>query len=237
MDNNRSKPPRKRRRWALWAFVIFNVIALPLLVPVLKPVIPLLAVWWNTRSQESFSLSHGAAVPSKSPQQNADARAVASSSTGTANQADLALESLTNQLSVLEQFSDSELAQVVSQNFGSAGTLSTNTGQFDLDSAVFESISKTTINHRGTNYYTYLVKLVDQTGNCRTNLDCFLEPNLDYERSLAAMELINRSPQLKRIYRAMAGALAERSTPADNEGPDLQTNAPVLRFEPGFAPN
>lgn len=103
-----------------------------------------------------------------------------------------------------------------------------------MASAVFDGISKTTIVHNGRTYFGYQIDLVDQNGRHKTNIDCYLEPNLEYERSLATMDLINSSPQLKRIYRAMASSLADK-TAGSNESESAAPAQPVLRLEPGSA--
>jgi hypothetical protein len=144
------------------------------------------------------------------------------------------LRTLTNQLQVVQTISEKDIQKIVAQHFGVSGALPGTNSQFDLPSAVFDSISKTTLVYQGKTYYGYQVDLVDQNGRHQTNIDCFTEPNVDYERSLATMELINNSPQLKRIYRAMASSLAEKSDAATNSSD--ASGDPVLRLDPGALP-
>lgn len=220
-----SRPPRRRWRW--WLFVTINVGGLLLIIPLLKAVIPLLEISWRTRSAEALRAREtNAGASAEAPvvvTTNAPGVPIASSSGP--------LQQLTNQLKDVEHLSEKDLEQIVAQHFGVSARPATNTTQFDMPSAVFDSISRTTVTVLGKTYYGYQVNLVDQNGHHKTNIDCFAEPNLEYERSLATMELINNSPQLKTIYRAMAAGLAERSStnmPNETEGP-----APAFRLDPG----
>ena len=118
---------------------------------------------------------------------------------------------------------------MVANHFGSTGHSKGNSAQFDMDSAVFDSIAKTNITYQGKAYYGYIVNFVDQNGNHKTNIDCFAEPDLEYERCLATLELVNRSPQLKRIYQSMAAGLAER---ASTNQTSSKSEGPAFRLEP-----
>jgi hypothetical protein len=222
---------RKSRRWKWWIFAAINLLGLILILPLLKLTVPLIGIWWHTRSQAS--LQSGSALPSVAPPE-ADTNLTETKETVSTNALPAeALQPLTNQLSIVDSMSEKELQQIVAQHFGVVAPGETNkSGQFDLASAVFDSISKTNVVYRGKTYFGYLVDLVDQNGRHKTNVDCFVEPDLEYERSLQTLQLINGSPQLKKIYRAMAGSLAAKSANATNAGPEPVDN-PVLRLEPG----
>ena len=219
-----SEPPvsKPKRSWKWWALVGINVIGLALVIPLLQVAVPLTRIWWQTRSQSSL-----VAAASRPPSSFATADvAVATEDIQTNNQ----LQSLTNQLSTVSGLSETEIQQIVAQQLGSAAAVTSDDGRFDLASAVFESISRTNVVYQGKTYYGYRVTLVDQHGRHKTNVDCFAEPNLEYERSLQTLELINGSPQLQKIYRAMAGNLAARSS--TNSDPDSGEGRPAFRLEP-----
>jgi sensor c-di-GMP phosphodiesterase-like protein len=228
-----------RPRWRKWLLISINVAGLILIIPLLKVAIPLAEVWWHTRSQSSLqayeraSKTHSAAAQT----QNSAAANNAERPPSTASSDD-SLQKLTNQLNVVQALSDNDIQQIVAQHFGVKKSPSATKSQFDMDSAVFDSISKTTIVYKGTTYYGYQVNLVDQNGQHRTNIDCYTEPNLDYERSMATMDLINNSPQLKRIYNAMSSSLAEKSSSSskDNDKSGSSTADPALRIDPSSAP-
>jgi hypothetical protein len=227
MDSDPTKRPRKRG-WKFWSFVALNVAGIVIAIPLLKIAIPLVGIWWNTRSQESLrhhearvNQTRAAASPSHMP------AAVPAPSSATNDP----LQMLTNQLGTVERMSEKDLNQIVASQFGSTGRSNANPSVFDLDSAVFDSIFRTNVLFQGKSYYAYHINLVDQNGNHKTNIDCFAEPNLEYERCLATMELINRSPQLKRIYQAMAAGLAEKASSQTNSS-ENSSDGPVLRLSP-----
>jgi hypothetical protein len=226
-----SNPGNRKRGWRFWTFVVLNVVGLILIFPLLKVAFPLVGIWWNTRSQESArqhykATAKPASAPAAAPSEESTATAVAPPPSSGAGQ----LQALTNQLQAVDNLSDKELQSIVAKHFGVSRTSASAT-EFDLPSAVFDSISRTTLVFKGQTYYGYLVDLVDQNGRHKTNVDCFTEPNADYERSLATMQLINNSAQLKKIYRAMASGLAEKSSAATNQPAD--SSEPVLRLDPG----
>jgi hypothetical protein len=105
----------------------------------------------------------------------------------------------------------------VTLKYGARKKSGVDTNVFDQAGAVFEKITRFTTNIDGHTHYGYVVTFVDPNGNHDTQTDLFEEPNLEYERSLATLELIAKNPQLKRIYQAMAYVLAEKA----------QTNAPA----------
>jgi hypothetical protein len=222
-DPEKAVPPVKRR-WKRWTFVGLNLAGLLLVIPLVKVVLPLVGIWWNTRSQDRLNatqLKPSAAFV-------APARSLSSNGSSTNSQT---LQSLTNQLAIVDALSEQDIKQIVAQHFGTSSTAATNLDQFDLASAVFDSISRTNFDYRGKTYYGYAVNLVDQSGHHKTNIDCFPEPNLEYERSLQTLNLINGSPQLKKIYRAMAGSLAEQSSSPTNAASE-SSDIPDFRLEP-----
>jgi hypothetical protein len=141
------------------------------------------------------------------------------------------LQQLSSKMGAVQTVSDKDIQLIVAQHFGVGKQRASSTTEFDLPSAVFDSISRTTIVHRGKTYYGYQVNLVDQNGRHKTNIDCFAEPNPEYERSMATMDLINNSPQLKRIYDAMSSSLAEKSSSPTNQA-DSSGKEPALRLDP-----
>jgi hypothetical protein len=223
-----SQPPQKRR-WRWWAIVLLNVAGLVVIIPLLRVTIPLMGVWWHTRSQASLATyqQHNSkpASASSTAASGGNDSANASTSDGSAD-----LKSLSSKATTIDSFSQKELQELVAKQFGVNARSAQTSGKFDLDSAVFDSISKTTIVFNGSTYYGYRVNLVDQNGNHKTNIDCYTEPNLDYERSMAAMELINGSPQLKRIYQAMAPSLAEKSSSTNSADPK-SGSGPAFRLD------
>lgn len=214
-------PPERRaprRRWRWWLFIGLNVAGLLLILPLLKITWPLLQIWWTSLGQaeeirepavrltEVSATQNGQFSP---PSNGVDAPAQTDTNTS--------LEALTNQLGALEGLSDSDLKEIVARNFGVHTDAAADSKGFDMDSAVFDQISRTNVVYEGQKYVGYKVVLVDRNGLFQTNIDCFAQPNPDYERSLATMELINRSPQLKRIYDAMAGSLADKARDTNSE--------------------
>ncbi len=232
MDAEVTKPP-KRRGWKFWSFVLLNVAGVLLAIPLLRVAIPLVGIWWNTRSQESLRRHEARArveqATAASPKQSARASTAASDSTNDS------FQTLTNQLGAVEHLSDKDLNQIVASQLGRTNRSKAKSTQFDLDSAVFDSIFRTNFVYQGKSYYAYHINLVDQNGNHKTNIDCYTEPNLDYERCLATMDLINRSPQLKRIYQAMAASLAEKASNSTNSTSE-SSEGPVLRLSPEGLP-
>jgi hypothetical protein len=231
METGSNLPPK--RRWGWWAVLALNLLGLLLILPLLKVTWPLITVWWTTRSQASFQ-SHQSAPPIPSvapevlPAAATDSPVASENATpGGTNAADF--QALTNQLGLLATLSDADLGQIVAKGFGTnSQTSGAHSSKFDLASAAFDSISRTNVIYEGKTYYGYRVNLVDQHGNHQTNIDCFTEPNLEYERSLATLDLISRSPQLKRVYQAMAATLAEKA--GDESSTNASTNGPAFRL-------
>jgi len=227
-DIPEKKPGRKRwKRWAWWAFILINVGGIFFILPMLKSVGPLVQIWWGTRSQDSFrdyQKSHSNQAPSSISVTN-PLELVEFAAADTPE----AFKVLTNQVQMVENLSDKEIGQIIAWKFGSKKQSAADPKVFDRDSAVFNSIDRFTVDIGGRIFYGYKIDFVDQNGNHHNAIDVFTEPNLDYERGKATMDLVNRNPQLKRIYDAMSHILAQQSTEAEKN----QTNSevPVMRFE------
>ncbi len=229
MNTGVEKPIRKRRwrRWGWWAFIAVNVGCLFLILPLLKAVFPLIGIWWNTHSLANFR-SHQQKL-ARTAQLAPAEPAKSSAPTASAGDSSRAFSGLTNQLHVVEKLSGADLSRIVASQFGAKKASTGDPTKFDEASAVFDSIASTNLVLNGTNYYCYRIDWVDQHGNHKISLDCFKEPNLDYERSKETMEVVNRTPQLRRIYDAMAYVLAEKSTAATNA--PAANDLPDARFE------
>ncbi len=199
--------PRPGKRWGWWLFIVVNLAGLLLIIPLLRDFPSLMRIWWHTRSQASLASTQSATNLNAPP----------ASTNLVAADTQLALQSLTNQASVIQHLPDSDLSQIVSLKYGARKKGDVDTNVFDQAGAVFEKITRFTTNIDGRTHYGYLVTFVDPSGNHETQTDLFEEPNLEYERSMATLELIAKNPQLKRIYEAMAYVLAEKA----------QTNAPA----------
>jgi hypothetical protein len=223
LPNGSGRPSRWKRK-GFWIFVIINVAGLLLIIPLLKAVGPLLGIWWNTRSQDS--ITRHVAASARAP------RAVVNNEKPAEIEAapDPVFSDLTNKLNVLQGLSDSEIQKIVAQKFGAKKPQSEKPAVFDRDSAVFHKITRKTTNLQGKDYYCYEIDLVDQNGNHSTQADCFNKPDVDYERSMATLDLIEKNPQLKSIYSAFAHVLGEKSSDPKNTGPSTGPG-PSLRFE------
>jgi hypothetical protein len=229
------KPTRKRwwrrwGRWGLWAFIAVNVGGLFLILPLLKAVFPLIGIWWHTHSLANFKThqqnsAQSALVASRNPADEPGPR-----TTGPAVDTGQAFDTLTNQLQVIDKLSSQDLNRIVAARFGAKKAPVGDPKKFDEGSAVFDTISSTNLVLEGKTYYCYRVDLVDQNGNHKVNYDYFNEPNLEYERSKATMELVNRTPQLKKIYDVMSYILAEKSSAATN-APVSANDLPAFRVE------
>ncbi len=232
-DTPNQKPPKKSRwkRWGFWAFMVFNLVGLILAYPLLKSAGPLVSIWWNTRSQASFHQHQQqlAQSQSASPETTAAKSGLNSSTPEAAVNA--SFSQLSNHLTVVQNISEKELSRIVASQFGGKKRALGDPTKFDQDSAVFDSISSTNLVINGKSYYCYEIDLVDQNGNHKINIDGFTEPNLEYERSKATMELVNRTPQLRKIYNAMAYVLAEKSTSGTNASALTPSDMPAIRLE------
>lgn len=205
-----------RRRGRLWArriFIAVNVAGVVLAMPLLSAVFPLLRIWWDTRSQASVTANA-----------TLEANARARSETRPVEKPDEAaaavdLQSLTNQLDVIRDLSDAEIHGIVTSQFGERKRRGADPAKFDRESAVFHNITRTTRIVNGKEVYCYEVDLVDENGNHRIQMEYCEQPDMDYERSMATLRLVNGNPQLKKIYDAFAHVLAERSS-SSNAAPD-----------------
>ena len=112
------------------------------------------------------------------------------------------LNQLSGRIKAIENLAESEIEKIVAFKFGNKATPETDPEQFDQDSAVFDTISKTMETIEGRVYHCYHIDLVDQHGNHRIQVDCYEDVNLDMERSMQTMQLVNGNPQLKKIYAA-----------------------------------
>ncbi len=228
-------PKVRKRKWSkrsFWIFIIVNVLGLVLIFPVLPTIMPLVKIWWDTRSQESFEQQNrpgsGGDVTdftggefsgegTQGPPQTVD-------SSG--------LSGLTNQLDVVKNLDAAEIDRIVALQFGAKPEPATNSGVFDRDSAVFHSIKKTMPTLDGKQYHCYEVDLVDENGLHQVNLDCYEEPDLDYERGMATLQLVNQNPQLKKIYDAFSHLLSEQSSTSTNTVEESGGgNKPAFRIE------
>jgi len=235
MDADTDMPKKKRppwKRWGWWGFVLINLAGLLLIIPLLRSVSPLLGIWWNTRSQASFRRYQNESAkspPAPSPTARAaDLKAIAATPSTDTN---VGFQTLTNQTKVLENLTDQDLRQIVALKFGGKKPPGSDPKAFDKNSAVFDKITSSTLQVDDKTVYHYEIDLVDQNGNHAISLEDFAEPNLEYERGKAALELINNNSQLKRIYDAMAYMLAEKSSASTNPPANPATNEPAFRLK------
>jgi hypothetical protein len=200
------------RRWGYRAFIILNVVGVVIAIPLLSSVVPLVRIWWDTRSQENFARRHPA--PSIAPRTDVseDSPIAAVSTHSSSALSEEELKGLTNQLKVIGSLSTQELGNIVSSQFGKKRTSGADPAKFHRESAVFHNITRKMAAVHGKQYYCYEVDLVDENGNHKTQVDYYEKPDLDYERSMATMNLVNGNPQLKKIYDAFAHVLAEKSS-------------------------
>jgi hypothetical protein len=209
-----------------------NVAGLFLIIPLLTAVWPLVRVWWDTRSDESFRRSQATAAE-RAARRSATADGTRNQAASQAAKEGGSLAAMTNRLAGLGDLSDQALSTIIQQQFGGRQRSATNSGVFDADSAVFDSITRHELVIQGKEYVCYEIDLVDLNANHRVQVDCYEEPNLDYERSIAALELVKSNPQLKKIYEAFA-----KNLPATESKPGAQSDeaGPALRFELSPAP-
>jgi hypothetical protein len=192
----------KRRGW--WAFLFLNLACLLLIIPLLQSVPSLVGIWWHTRSRDHFKSEPAQAG---APIHSARARATPSNSTP----ALVDPQTLTNKMGAIQDLPDSEIHKIIALKFGENKQVFGDPTVFDQNAAVFEKIKSFTTNIDGKLTYAYEVVWVDPHGNRDISVDYFDEPNLEYERGKATLELIDQNPQLKRIYQAMSYVLAEKS--------------------------
>ena len=139
------------------------------------------------------------------------------------------LEQLTNRLGAINHLSDRDIQGIISSQFGQKKRRGANPAVFDRDSAVFHKITRKLVTVEGKLHYRYEVDLVDENGNHRIQNEMLEEPDMDYERSIATLNLVNSNPQLKKIYDAFSHVLAERSASPDTNTPTGQESAAGAR--------
>jgi hypothetical protein len=222
MDSQRDIEPMAKPKWRRWsyrAFVIVNVAGIIVAIPLIMATLPLVKIWWDTRSQESLIRRE---VKARSNSPNV---AVSTGELHPPQQTPPPLEpeipslaALTNQLSVVGKLNEEELDKIVAYKFGAKKRSEADPAKFDNDSAVLHKISRSIATVSGKALYCYQVDLVDENGNHKVHTEYFEKPDLDYERGMATLELVNNNPQLKKIYSAFAHVLAEKSAePADKD--------------------
>lgn len=234
MNHYPTPPPPPKSRWTKrgwWIFILLNIAGLLLIIPLLSAIGPLVGIWWNTRSQDSVTRqvadsrkqspaappAAGRGVPSTRPAETRPSTA----------EADLA--ALTNQLNLVKGLSDEEIKKMVAKQFGQKKKPQGDPSKFDRGSAVFHKIERTVSTIQGKEYFCYEIDLADQNGNHTIQVDCFDKPDVDYERSMATLQLIEKNPQLKSIYNAFSHVLAEKAEQADTN--KSQPPPPPIRFE------
>jgi hypothetical protein len=219
MPRNIQEPRTSRwRKWSSRTFIAVNLAGIILAIPLLAVLVPLLRIWWTTRSEESFARSQ---VMARSPAKTGDTFLALSVNPNSAapSLSGAELQTLTNQLKLVSTLSDAELQKIVASQFGGKKR-GADPQKFDRDSAVFHTITRKirTVNEK--KYYCYEVDLVDENKNHKSHVDVFEKADMDYERSMATLELVNSNPQLKKIYQAVSHVLAEESsTPSPKENP------------------
>ena len=227
-----SQPKRRRwRRWGYWTFIGSNVVGLIIIIPLLAAVLPLLKIWWNTRSDESLRkhAPESSQVPSANSHQISNSAKVVPASS--VSQAEPGLEALTNKLGLVSNLDQEGLDKIIESQFGKKKRLDVNPEQFDRDSAVFHEINRTMETINGKKYFCYELDLVDQNGNHKINIDYFEKPDVDYERSMATLALIKSNPQLQKIYKAFSHVLAEKASAANDAESSSGVEKPALRLE------
>ena len=227
-----SQPKRRRwRRWGYWTFIGSNVVGLIIIIPLMAAVLPLLKIWWNTRSDESLRkhTQESSQVASTNSHQISNGGKVVP--TNSVSHTESSLEALTNQLGLVSNLDQDGLDKIIESQFGKKKRLDVNPGQFDRDSAVFHEIKRTMETINGKKYFCYELDLVDQNGNHKINVDYVEKPDADYERSMATLALIKSNPQLQKIYKAFSHVLAEKASAANDAESTSGVQEPALRLE------
>jgi len=212
-----AKQPRDWKRIRKWTFWITNVIGIIIAIPILVSVWPLLKVYWTTRSEaaveanESFQTNQSLTLPNSSSPTPAQPH---SSSPN--------FQALEEQLDHIEDLDPASIEAIVADHFGPAPVSDADPSVFDEESAVFEDINKVIREIEGQKYHIYVLELKDRNGNQSTRLAAYKKPNVDYERSMQTMKLVNQNSQLKSIYNAfshvLAGMAEEQEAPPIEEG-------------------
>jgi hypothetical protein len=235
-ESNETTPPRPKpsrwRRKGFWAFVLLNVAGLFLIIPLLMAVMPLAKIWWNTRSQESYRRYQEKNTASSALPANSQRTPVGSApGAPVENQP---LTELTNSLELIGELSESDLAAIMERQFGPRKP-GGNPAEFDPDTAVFDSIKRGRAIIDGREFFGYQIDLVDEHGNHKVQIDFFTEPNLDYERSIEVLKLVQANPQLQKIYTAFAKNLPPQEADEAQSGSEAagedDEDRPAFRLE------
>lgn len=214
------------RKWSFWTFIAVNVLGVVLIIPLIPTVYPLVRIWWDTHSEANFRKHEVASARTATP-----AAVQAPQALEPTPAALSLLTGLTNNLKLVEHLSTDELDKIVASRFKAKQGRAGNAAEFDRDSAVFHKIKRSLTTIEGKQFFCYEVDLVDQSGNHQVHIDCFEKADLDYERSMATLEVVNNNPQLKKIYQAFAHILAEKSSAPDKDESVAAAEKPSFRLE------
>ena len=121
----------------------------------------------------------------------------------------------------IEHLDQAEIESMVSQFFGSRNQ-SPDSETFDEDSSVFVDINKLIGEVDGRVVHVYLIELEDKNGNRIKKMAVSEGPDLEFERSMKTIKLVQTSPELKKVYDAFSHVLAEWSAQDNAED---ETNA------------
>lgn len=223
------------RRWSFWTFIGVNVLGVILIIPLIPTISPLVRIWWDTHSEENFRKHEAAAVTPPAPAAGPVQAVKAPAPTPAVFSS---LSALTNNLKLVEHLNTDELDKIVAAQFKAKKERSGKAEEFDQDSAVFYKIKRSLATIEGKQFFCYEVDLIDQNGKHKVHVDAFEKPDLDYERSMATLDVVNNNPQLKKIYQAFAHILAEKSSAPDKDENVAAAEKPSFRLEkaPGSDP-
>mgnify|MGYP007026222401 CR=1 FL=1 len=142
----------KKTRWGRRIFWALNIIGAIILIPVMIVVVaPLVGIWWNTlneanyaRSQQPDGTEHSeSALTEDSSGQFTYRGESATTLTPKNGPGATGLNQLSGRIKAIENLAESEIEKIVAFKFGNKATPETDPEQFDQDSAVFDTISKT----------------------------------------------------------------------------------------------
>src|SRR5579883_1644663 len=105
------QPPQKRR-WRWSTIVLLNVAGLVVIIPLLRVTIPLMGVWWHTRSQASLA-TYQQHNSKPAPASSTAATASSDSSSASASDGATDLKSLASKATAIDSFSQKELQDLV----------------------------------------------------------------------------------------------------------------------------
>ncbi len=234
----------KKTSWGRRIFWALNIIGAIILIPLMIEVAPLVGIWWNTLNVSNYARSQSSDGNDKSEPaliEDSSGQFTDPSESTTTPSAENGLDAArVNQLSgrveAIENLAESEIEKIVAFKFGNKVAPKTDPEQFDQDSAVFDTITKSMETIEGRVYHCYHIDLVDQHGNHRIQMDCYEDTNLGLERSMQTMQLVNGNPQLKKIYDAASHFFGSESAEPSTDS-ETSDDTPVLRLEPGQLPN